>query len=147
MDFKEYQDKAKTTAQYPNLPKIVKTIAQKVLDTTCPEHTEMHPLISSALDDMEKHSVFTNPYYPALGLAGEVGEFCNKLKKVMRDKSGVITPEFVEFAEGEIGDILWYVAACCSELGLNMDEVAAKNIQKLFSRKERGVITGNGDNR
>jgi hypothetical protein len=30
---------------------------------------------------------------------------------------------------------------------LNMDEIAVSNIKKLTDRKERGVITGTGDER
>jgi len=88
-----------------------------------------------------------NPYYPALGLAGEVGEFCNKLKKVLRDGAGVITPEFHETAEQELGDVLWYLAACASELGLELGTIAEKNLNKLFDRKARGTLQGDGDDR
>ena len=92
-------------------------------------------------------SIPGNPYYPALGLAGEVGEFCNKLKKVMRDNSGVITPEFTKDAEKELGDVLWYLAACASELGLDLGTIAEKNLDKLFDRKDRGTLQGDGDDR
>ena len=88
-----------------------------------------------------------NPYYPALGLAGEVGEYCNKLKKVMRDNNGVISPEFVCDAEKELGDILWYLSACASELGLSLGSIAQLNLDKLFYRKEKGTLKGNGDDR
>ena len=88
-----------------------------------------------------------NPYYPALGLAGEVGEYCNKLKKVMRDKGGIINLAFIEEAESELGDVLWYLAACASELGLELGTIAQSNLDKLRSRKERGVLNGDGDDR
>ena len=32
-----------------------------------------------------------NVYYPAIGLAGEAGEVCNQIKKIMRDDNGVVT--------------------------------------------------------
>ena len=47
----------------------------------------------------------------------------------------------------ELGDVLWYVSNCCSELGLSMGDVAQGNIDKLFDRKDRGVIQGDGDDR
>jgi len=81
------------------------------------------------------------------GWAGEVGEFCNKLKKVMRDNNGVITPEFIKDAEGELGDVLWYLAACATELGLELGDIAEKNLGKLFKRKEEGTLQGSGDDR
>jgi len=89
----------------------------------------------------------TNLYYPTLGLAGEAGEVAEKVKKIMRDNNGEVTPEKVIELRKELGDVLWYVAAICSNLGLDMEEVARLNIAKLFSRKERGKLKGDGDNR
>ena len=89
----------------------------------------------------------SNPYYPALGLGGEVGEVLNKVKKVMRDNGGEITDEFRMDLKKELGDVLWYVAALASELDLDLDEVAEGNIKKLYSRKERGTLKGSGDDR
>lgn len=85
--------------------------------------------------------------YPTLGLAGEAGEIANKMKKVIRDKNGKIDEEAQEDMRGELGDILWYVAQLATELNLSFDEIAEKNIEKLQSRKERGVLGGSGDNR
>lgn len=88
-----------------------------------------------------------NIYYPTLGLAGEAGEVAEKIKKLMRDNNGVLTPERREALKKELGDVLWYVAALCSELGLTMGEVAEQNVEKLRDRKERDAIRGDGDNR
>ena len=46
-----------------------------------------------------------------------------------------------------MGDVLWYVANLAKELGISMDEVAQKNIEKLQSRQQRGELHGSGDNR
>ena len=85
----------------------------------------------------DKYMVF----YPALGLAGEAGEVANKVKKIMRD--GADTSGL----EKELGDVIWYVAAICSDLDIDMEDVAIKNLNKLTSRKQRGVLSGSGDNR
>ena len=47
----------------------------------------------------------------------------------------------------ELGDVLWFVAECCTVLRVDMDTVAELNIKKLADRKARGVIHGSGDNR
>lgn len=85
--------------------------------------------------------------YPTLGLCGEAGEVAEKVKKVIRDNGGVFTEEKKREIVKEIGDVLWYIAALLSDLDVTMDEAAVGNLEKLFSRKERGVLNGNGDNR
>jgi NTP pyrophosphatase (non-canonical NTP hydrolase) len=85
--------------------------------------------------------------YPSLGLAGEAGEVANKVKKIYRDKGGVVTPETVKEIGKEIGGVLWYIAALCKDLGLSMSDVAQENLDVLASRKTRGVLQGSGDNR
>lgn len=89
----------------------------------------------------------SNFYYPTLGLAGEAGEVAEKIKKLMRDHGGVVTDERRDALKKELGDVLWYVAALCSELSLSMGDVAEQNISKLRDRKERNAIRGEGDNR
>ena len=54
---------------------------------------------------------------------------------------------FMESLAYEIGDILWQTAGIAKALGFSLDEIAMMNLNKLASRKERGVIDGNGDNR
>lgn len=85
--------------------------------------------------------------YPALGLAGEAGEVCEHVKKAIRDDGGQVTEERRRALRKEIGDVLWYIAALSSELGLEMGDIARANIDKLADRQERGVIQGEGDER
>jgi len=88
-----------------------------------------------------------NFYYPTLGLCGEAGEIAEKIKKVMRDGDGVLTEVKKTELKKELGDVLWYIAALCTELDLDMNDVAENNIAKLLDRKKRNVIKGDGDNR
>lgn len=82
-----------------------------------------------------------------LGLNGEAGEVAEKLKKIIRDKNSVISEEDkIEMAK-EIGDVLWYLAVFANDLGVPLDEIAKQNIEKLQSRKDRGMLRGAGDNR
>lgn len=85
--------------------------------------------------------------YPALGLAGEAGEVAEHAKKAIRDNGGTVSDERREAMSKELGDVLWYVAQLASELGLDLDEIANQNLEKLFSRQRRGVLSGDGDER
>lgn len=109
VDFKEYQEKSRKTAKYPDAGH--------------------------------------NFVYPTLGLAGEAGEVAEKIKKVIRDKGGVMDGETRELIKKELGDVLWYVSQLATELNLSLNDIAEHNIEKLYSRLERGKINGNGDNR
>lgn len=85
--------------------------------------------------------------YTVLGLSGEAGEIPNKLKKVFRDDNGVLTEEKKEAILAEVGDVLWYAALLAEEAGVKLSDIAQDNNDKLSGRKERGTLTGSGDNR
>ena len=85
--------------------------------------------------------------YPALGLAGEAGEVAEHAKKAIRDDAGVVSEERRQAMAKELGDVLWYVSQIASELGLELDEIARANLEKLLSRQRWGVLSGSGDER
>jgi NTP pyrophosphatase (non-canonical NTP hydrolase) len=85
--------------------------------------------------------------YPALGLAGEAGEVAEHAKKAIRDDGGEVSEERRAAMGKELGDVLWYVSQLASELGLDLDEIAQVNLDKLLSRQRRGVLSGSGDER
>ncbi|MEO6760761.1 MAG: nucleoside triphosphate pyrophosphohydrolase family protein [Candidatus Saccharimonadales bacterium] len=82
-----------------------------------------------------------------LGLVGEAGEVAEKVKKIVRDKDCQLNETDKSEIIKELGDVLWYVQAVADYLGVPLDEVATKNLEKLSSRKKRDVIRGSGDNR
>ena len=88
-----------------------------------------------------------NPIYPTLGLCGEAGEVADKVKKVLRDRQGNFSPEVIADLKLELGDVLWYVAQLATELGLELEQIAQTNLDKLASRAARNVIGGSGDRR
>jgi NTP pyrophosphatase (non-canonical NTP hydrolase) len=106
------------------------------------------------LSDYQRESRRTAEYpreawlaYPALGLAGEAGEVAEHAKKAIRDDDGKVSDERLAAMSKELGDVLWYVAQLASELDLSLDEIAKQNLEKLFSRQVRGVLSGSGDDR
>jgi NTP pyrophosphatase (non-canonical NTP hydrolase) len=47
----------------------------------------------------------------------------------------------------EGGDVTWFLAALCSDLGMGLGRAAEENLAKLRDRKNRGVIGGSGNDR
>ena len=102
--------------------------------------------------------------YMMLNLVGEVGELASKVAKDIRRNEVKIggtmcdndliplTDEDVWWNRqdeymAEAGDILWQLSGLCEVMGWRLEDVAKANLEKLASRKRRGVIEGNGDNR
>lgn len=81
--------------------------------------------------------------YPTLGMMGEAGEVAEKVKKWLRGDRELDKAELVK----EIGDVCWYIASLADDLGYTLQDVINANVDKLVSRKERGVVKGDGDNR
>lgn len=73
-------------------------------------------------------------WYLALGLAGEAGEVANLIKKFERHGKAFSADAVAD----ELGDVLWYLAVAAKAAGLTLDEVAAKNVDKLRARYPEG---------
>ncbi|MBO0777230.1 MAG: nucleoside triphosphate pyrophosphohydrolase family protein [Ktedonobacteraceae bacterium] len=71
-----------------------------------------------------------------LGLAGEMGEAIDMLKKHLYNRTG--KPLDVAKLQEELGDVLWYFSVLLSTLGLTFEEVMAANIAKLERRHPNG---------
>lgn len=82
-----------------------------------------------------------------LGLVGEAGETADKIKKVIRDKNGVISDEDRDLIAKELGDTLWYIASVSRYLGIPLSRIAEDNLNKLESRYQRKKLHGEGDKR
>ena len=107
-------------------------------------------------DEYQKRALTTahNTYEPlmertiwAMGVAGEAGEVVEKWKKIVAYKGGKPTQEELDELAKELGDVVWYIAVMAHSLGYSFDDIMARNVEKLKSRKARGVIKGKGDNR
>jgi NTP pyrophosphatase (non-canonical NTP hydrolase) len=78
----------------------------------------------------------------ALGLAGETGEAIEHIKKLIRD--GHLDRDAFK---KELGDVAFYWARICRYFGYLCSDVLQANVEKLESRRARGTMRGNGDNR
>lgn len=88
-----------------------------------------------------------NYTYPVMGLAEEAGEVCGKFAKAVRDENGIISEERKQAIKKELGDVCWFIAEISTLLNLNLEDVMQGNLDKLASRKARGVLHGSGDDR
>lgn len=84
-----------------------------------------------------------NIMYCALGLAGETGEVCEKIKKYIRDNDETKIAE----TKKELGDVFWYLVRLSDELGFDVDDILNENIMKLKKRLEENKLGGSGDDR
>ncbi len=86
--------------------------------------------------------------YLALGMTSEAGEVAGKVKKLIRDGEDVEGFEMKKLAiASEIGDVIWYCAMMAKEVGVPLNDIMKENLKKLHGRKERGTLSGSGDNR
>lgn len=70
----------------------------------------------------------------SMGLAGEVGEVIDILKKFAHHGH---TLDIYALAE-ELGDVMHYVAGTSTMFGLTLEEIASGNIEKLRKRYPKG---------
>jgi hypothetical protein len=76
-------------------------------------------------------------------------KICGRVKKWLRDEDTKQPPSDDKMIEIEF-QLIHFMAAMiyiCGRLKVSWQEVAQINIDKLFSRKKRGKISGSGDNR
>jgi NTP pyrophosphatase (non-canonical NTP hydrolase) len=101
-----------------------------------------------------------NFMYMLSGLTAEVGEINDKVAKGIRkewikiDNNNIVFQiekgcplDFIDELVKEISDVQWFVAGMSHVLNEPLNNVGHINLDKLASRKTRGVIDGNGDNR
>jgi NTP pyrophosphatase (non-canonical NTP hydrolase) len=110
------------------------------------KNIDIYQAKTAETDESQKCTSPSYLYY-VLGLCGESGEVAEKFKKLLRNKKGKLDDDFLEDITSELGDIMWYVSRLSFHLGLDMSEILDYNLEKLKSRKERGVLKSQGDKR
>lgn len=69
-----------------------------------------------------------------MGLNGEAGECIDLLKKYLYQGHELDKDKMIE----ELGDVLWYCAELATGLGVTLEKVAQRNIDKLRRRYPEG---------
>jgi len=89
--------------------------------------------------------------YMMVGLAGEAGEIANMAQKAMRGDFNLnelrMFPPRREKLIGEMGGVFWFLYGLCDAIGIDPADVRELNAETLLSRKERGTLMGDGDER
>jgi NTP pyrophosphatase (non-canonical NTP hydrolase) len=78
-----------------------------------------------------------------IGLAGESGELLESIKHGIFHQHGL---DVVHIKE-ELGDLLWYAAAICTKLNLDLSKVMEQNIDKLKMRYPNGYSSDDSKKR
>lgn len=105
------------------------------------------------MNDIDRYGEFTQEMWMSkndergltimsLGLGGEAGEVQEHIKKHFRD--GKLD---LDALKKELGDVVYYWARICRYFNFQPSEVLQANIDKLMSRRSRGTLQGDGDNR
>lgn len=85
----------------------------------------------TANKDLESFDQLRNAAY---GLNGEAGEVIDILKKHEFQGHTLDTDKLIK----ELGDVAWYLALACTALGIPLDDVLERNIDKLRKRYPAG---------
>ena len=110
----EYQKKAMRT----NDKRASKRFSKVIHDTLNETH------------DIHRHTDIFCLTEGVMGLAGEVGEFTELIKKWLFHSKTID----LNHAKKELGDVLWYVAMVADTMGWSLEEIMQTNIKKLENR-------------
>ena len=90
--------------------------------------------------DLDDKDVLING---VMGLCGESGEVIDLVKKWLAQGHELNRERLVK----ELGDVAWYIAEIATALGVTLEEVLAKNIEKLKARYPDGFKYSDSINR
>ena len=85
--------------------------------------------------------------YPLLYLTCKSGVVVESIKKLLKENDGVFSIEDSRRIRMELGDVLYALAQISTKLSIQLNDIAETNLNKFTDLKERGVISGNGDQR
>lgn len=162
MNFKEYYEKAQSTAIYPNRGKnLAYTVLGLVEETAeamdkekdaapkefIKEVGDILWYLTMTASEAKIDMVKLTPESNHERLMDLVANIAGIAKKVMRDEDGLISVEKKDKLLQNLRKIVYIVDTKLQNKDSSIEEAMKINIEKLSSRKERGVIKGSGDNR
>jgi len=163
----EYQEKCRTTAIYPDNCKVVYPalgLVDEIGELLSADLADPDNFIAEAGDVMWYCAIladdlgvplqvcFENPDLKAIpdgqALFTNAAIICGRVKKILRGDGNEEDRHIkVQIISACIGDIVTRLQSLAGQFEVPLEEVCERNIDKLFDRKERGVLKGDGDNR
>jgi NTP pyrophosphatase (non-canonical NTP hydrolase) len=95
-----------------------------------PMFDRLVPNTSIMTVDYEKKPLPLRLNHVQLGFATESGEFAGALKKYLLYGKPLDLDNLIE----EMGDLSWYLRIGCDAVGITLDELVRRNIEKLKTR-------------
>ena len=90
--------------------------------------------------ELDEKEMLTNS---VMGLCGESGEACDLVKKHLFHGHELDRESLIK----ELGDVAWYLAEGAEALGIPLEEVFERNIEKLRRRYPEGFSSEKSINR
>ena len=162
----EYYEKARKTAIYPNIGDnytypllgLIEESAEVDEKIVLKEDSKLNMikelgdvywyLTSCSFEmNLDFKELLNNPKESSLSLALEASKIAGYLKKIMRDDEGKLTPDKKDKIIDSLKNIVFLLNEYQDKYEVSQLEVMKHNIEKLYSRKKRGVLKGSGDNR
>lgn len=164
MNWREYQTNAITTATHDTKEKALTCFLFGLLG----EWSELEDKINSgSKDDLIKKELGDYVWYLAnyahrMGITvikpeyisfsvyepwKVIAEFQEKNKKWYRDKNWELDEADMQTVHKYMSLLYGFFLEMCKARAYNPSDIFAMNIEKLFDRKKRGVISGSGDER
>ena len=117
------------------------------VDEVTSKDTKSHSFFKENLDIMKEKNVQPSRLLcAAIGLAGEVGEFNEIIKKALF-QGRELNEDTITHMKKELGDVMWYVAQGCMALNTTIDEIIDMNEEKLRERFPDGFNKQSNENR
>ncbi|MCK5609223.1 hypothetical protein KAR91_45535 [Candidatus Pacearchaeota archaeon] len=164
MNFKEYTEKAKTTAIYKDDKALLACTAlgvgselnewfdhkrgnsrQRIITMELGDVCWKIALLSDFIQ-VELEPNLTSRYYN-LETDGHssVGEIQEIIKKAIRNNDWIISEVNRDKLRILLSELLYGIQIQCTIYSINFSDLLQSNIEKLASRRERGVLGGSGD--
>ena len=165
MEINKYSEMARKTAIYPNLGDnytypllgLIEESAEvdeKIMlginkEEIIKELGDVYWYLSSCSDELnlKLEDILNNPKESNLSLSLEGSKIAGYLKKLMRDDNGVLNEDKKIKIVDSLKKIAFLMNKYEKDYQVSQKIIMEKNIEKLYSRKERGTLKGSGDNR